>query len=309
MRIYVVGGLGFIGHNIVYHLAKQSEFNKITVIDNIDNYGILDIKEISSLHQERLNKIKHFTNVQIQYKDITDDLDITDANVIIHLAGYPRAKAVNVNPTRAANVMISGTVRLCEIANKCRARMIFISSSMVYGDWKSIKARETDEATPNTLYGLLKLQAEEIVKMLCKHYLIIRPSAVYGPCDVTDRVISKMFENAIQGKDIIVNGADNMLDFTYVDDIARGIVSTVNNVHWNYTVNMSNGQARSLGEAAALIKQITNSNSRIIYKGSDALFPSRGAQDITLSTKLFDFNPRVPLHVGLEELYKWLQTR
>lgn len=307
MKIYVVGGLGFIGHNVVDELALQYPHDEITVIDNCDDYSVLDSNELVVLHNERMNMLP--SRVRILTQDITNNLNFDDADVIIHLAGYPRAKAVNINPSRAANVMISGTVRLCELANKSNAKMIFISSSMVYGDWKSIKAKETDETTPNTLYGLLKLQAEEIVKMMCKRYLIIRPSAVYGPRDVTDRVISKMFQNAMQGKDIIVNGADNMLDFTYVDDIAVGIVSTVHSNHLNHTVNMSNGQARSLGEAASLIKLITNSNSNIIYKTSDSLFPSRGAQDITLAKSLFDFSPRVQLQHGLEELYTWLLNR
>lgn len=307
MKIYVIGGLGFIGHNVVDEIALQYPHDDITIIDNCDDYSILDSTELVALHTERMNMLP--SRIKILGYDITNPIDFDDADVIIHLASYPRAKAVNVNPSRAANVMISGTVRLCELANKCNAKMIFISSSMVYGDWKSIKAKETDETTPNTLYGLLKLQAEDIVKMMCKRYLIIRPSAVYGPRDVTDRVISKMFQNAMQGKDIIVNGADNMLDFTYVDDIALGIANTVHSNHVNYTVNMSNGQARSLGEAASLIKIITNSSSNIIYKASDSLFPSRGAQDITLAKKLFDFNPRIPLQYGLEELYSWLKQK
>jgi nucleoside-diphosphate-sugar epimerase len=306
MTIYVVGGLGFIGHNVVYKLAKMHPYSRITIIDNLDNYELLDTVELASLHAERLEIINGFAN-KIDYKDITDNLSITHADTIIHLAGYPRAKAVLMNPTRAANVMISGTVRLCEIANKSNANMIFISSSMVYGDWKRFKANEEDETTPNTLYGLLKLQAEQIVKKMCRRYIIIRPSAVYGPRDVTDRVISKMFFSAMRDENIIVYGADNMLDFTYVDDIAEGIASTVYSHHSNVTVNMSNGQARSLGEAAALIKQITTSKSNIIYKDRDELFPSRGAQDITLAKKLFNFEPRVPLQVGLEELYKWLK--
>ncbi len=306
MTIYVVGGLGFIGHNVVYKLAKMHPYSRITVIDNLDNYGMLDTVEIASLHAERLECVSGFAN-KIEYRDITDNLNFTDADTIIHLAGYPRAKAVLMNPTRAANVMIGGTVRLCELANKCNSKMIFISSSMVYGDWKSNKAVETDATTPNSLYGLLKLQAEDIIKLMCRRYLIIRPSAVYGPRDVTDRVISKMFEAAMRDENIIVHGADNMLDFTYVDDVAEGIASTVYSHHSNVTVNMSNGQARSLGEAAALIKQITNSKSNIIYKGSDELFPSRGAQDITLAKKLFNFEPKIPLHDGLEELYRWLK--
>jgi UDP-glucose 4-epimerase len=99
---------------------------------------------------------------------------------------------------------------------------------MVYGDFKD-DVTEDAECQPQGQYGILKLAGEWFVKDYARRtnlaYTIIRPSAVYGPLDVEDRVISKFILNAMRGIPLKVNGAGETLDFTYVDDAADGIVA------------------------------------------------------------------------------------
>lgn len=305
MKIYVIGGLGFIGHHVTAKLKNLG--HECVIVDNHENYGILNRKELYDLYQER----RAFMGpVNEQYRDIRLPFNFTDADAIIHLASYPRAKAVDLNITKAAEVMLGGTVKLCEAANNHGAKMIFISSSMVYGDWVDKYVYENQLCNPKSLYGIMKLQGEQLTKAICpNNYLIIRPSAVYGPRDVTDRVVSLMFKAAMNNNPIRVEGADNLLDFTYVDDLAEGITAAVLSNHKCCTVNMSSSNARSLGELAELIKQITGTTTQINYTEHNARYPKRGAQDIQIAKSLFEFTPSTTLEEGLAKTYEWLKKR
>ena len=99
---------------------------------------------------------------------------------------------------------------------------------MVYGDFKNKSVKENDETNPKDLYGIMKLAGENITIGLCQlfniPFSIIRPSAVYGPTDINHRVSQIFLEKAIKKEKIVLYGKDEMLDFTYVDDIAEGII-------------------------------------------------------------------------------------
>lgn len=302
MKILLAGGMGFIGHVVTQMLLRDG--HECTVIDSFENYGILDDTELLKVHTERWALIEKAHVLQFDISKLTS---IQPADVIINLASFPRAKAVELNPARASESMHVGTVKLCDVAKKNNAKMIFISSSMVYGDWKGQFAAEYDIPNPKGLYALMKLQGEQLVKTMCPdNYLIIRPSAVYGPRDVTDRVISLMFKAAMSGNPIKVEGPDNVLDFTYVDDIAQGIVTAATGNHSQLTVNMSGGKGHTLLELATLIKSITNSDSEILIAEHNSRYPNRGAQNIELAKLTFGFNPSVELRDGLQRYYDWL---
>lgn len=304
MKIYIAGGLGFIGH-VVTMLLKDLG-HECVIIDTYEDYGILNNSELISVYAERLTLLKSPLVIQNSISKISN---IRDADVIIHLASFPRAKAVDVNPVRASDAMHVGTVNLCEIARKNSVKMIFISSSMVYGNWQEDLAREVHTPNPKGLYALMKLQGEQLVKAMSDNYVIIRPSAVYGPRDVTDRVVSLMFKAAMTNNIIKVEGPNNVLDFTYVDDIAHGIVAAATSDVKNVTVNMSRGQGKTLLELANLIKTITNTKSEIVLSEHNDRYPRRGAQDIALAKSLFNFYPNVDLEEGLTNYYKWLTSR
>jgi nucleoside-diphosphate-sugar epimerase len=136
-------------------------------------------------------------------------------------------------------------------------------------------------------------------------HVIIRPSAVYGPLDVEDRVISKFLLTAMRGEVIQVNGANETLDFTYVDDAAAGIVAAAVSSVENKTYNITKSHSKTLLEAAELAVSIVGTGS-INVRDRDLDFPSRGALNIDAARQDLGYNPQVDIEEGFEIYHQWL---
>ena len=311
MKILVTGGLGLIGHNVVQRLeAKEHE---VIITDTRTTYGIIPQTELDYLMSERLKKI---SGNNIYRTDITDAEDFDrlvnkhKPEVIIHMASFPRQKVVNANPAWGSRVMMEGLINVCESAKKHRVdRVVYISSSMVYGDFED-QVLEDDECNPIGQYGIMKLTGENIVKDYHRRgafdYAVIRPSAVYGPLDVEDRVVAKFMLSAMRGGVLHVNGAGETLDFTYVDDAADGVVAAATRItSANKTYNITKSHSVSLLEAAEMIVKIVGQGT-IECRDKDEDFPSRGALNIDRARTILGFDPQVDVEQGFQNYYKWL---
>lgn len=311
MKILVTGGHGFIGHNVVQQL--QAKNIAVSVIDNHTNYGIIPQAEIDYLIAERVKKLQaheHY-KINIAESDIVDRIfDQEQPNTVIHMASFPRQKAVNANPAAGADVMMRGLINLLESAAKHKVeRFVYVSSSMVYGEFKD-QVLEDAECQPQGQYGIMKLAGEWLVKDYARRtgmeYVIIRPSAVYGPLDVEDRVVAKFMTAAMQGKTLKVNGAGETLDFTYVDDVAVGIVSAATRImSRNNIYNITKSCSVSLLNAAEKIVSLVG-NGTIAVKDRDTNFPSRGALNIDRARTILGYNPKVDIEEGFQKYYEWL---
>ena len=313
MNILVTGGLGLIGHNVVARLEQKE--HDVIITDTRTNYGIIPQSEIDYLMAERLKKISGNNIYQI---------DITDANniewliakhkpqVIIHMASFPRQKVVNANPAWGSRVMMEGLINVCESAKKHGVeRVVYISSSMVYGDFAD-QVEEDYDCKPIGQYGIMKLTGEDIVKDYHRRgafdYAIIRPSAVYGPLDVEDRVVAKFMLTAMRGGVLNVNGAGETLDFTYVDDAADGIVAAATRIMArNNTYNITKSHSVSLLAAAEMIVKIVGQGT-IECRDKDADFPSRGALNIDRARTILGYDPQVDVEEGFQNYYDWLSN-
>lgn len=313
MKILVTGGLGLIGHNVVRLLEDQG--HEVFVTDTRTNYGIIPQHEVDYLIQERRKKIKtdRIHSIDISDKDGVDWLlRHYQPDLVIHLASFPRQKVVNANPQLGSRSMSEGLLNLLECSTKHNIKkFVYISSSMVYGDFDE-DVRENAPCCPIGQYGILKLAGEWLVKDYTRKtgmfHTIIRPSAVYGPLDVEDRVISKFLLTAMRGGVIKVNGASETLDFTYVDDAAQGIVSAAlsDNAN-NKTYNITKSHSWSLLKAAELSVKIVGQGT-IEVREKDADFPSRGALNIDAARQDFEFDPKVDIDQGFQIYHDWLIT-
>lgn len=312
MRILVTGGLGLIGHNVVKKLENLG--HEIFITDTRTNYGIISQSEIDYLISERLKSIKteKIHRIDISEKDSVEWLfRHYQPEAIIHLASFPRQKVVNANPALGARVMSEGLLNLLEACVKYNCnRFLYTSSSMVYGDFKDYVTEEAD-CRPQGQYGIMKLAGEWLIKDYHRKgidYTIFRPSAVYGPLDVEDRVISKFLLTAMRGGVLKVNGVNETLDFTYVDDAANGIVQALLSENTkNKIYNITKSHSKTLYEAAQLAVKLVGKGT-IEVREKDEDFPSRGALDITKARKDFGFDPQIDIDQGFEIYYNWIKN-
>ena len=318
MKILVTGGLGFIGHNVVRVL--ESFRHEVAIIDNKSDYGIIPQAELDYLMVERLCRIQTRT---IYNCDISDESGVSVAlnyfkpDIIIHLASFPRQKVVNANPQWGSRTMSEGLLNLLEASVKHNVKkFVYISSSMVYGNFGKHEffdgMDEAADCRPLGQYGIMKLAGEWLVEDYGRQhnmdYTIIRPSAVYGPYDVEDRVVSKFLLTAMRGGEIKVNGANDELDFTYVDDAAMGIaLAAISEDTKNTTYNITRGQSRTLLDAAELAVKIVGEGT-IRVNPRDNNFPSRGQLNTLRARSDFGYYPEVNIEEGFQEYYDWLKN-
>jgi len=313
MNILVTGGLGLIGHNVVRRLQAQG--HTVSIIDTKTNYDIIPQEEIDHLIAQRsqgLDLTKYYCLDIVNKWTIESCFSVDKPEIVIHMASFPRQKVVNAHPGRGSRTMSEGLLNLLDHSNTYGVRkFIYISSSMVYGDFKD-DVTEDAECKPQGQYGILKLAGEWLVKDYARRtnlaYTIIRPSAVYGPLDVEDRVISKFILNAMRGIPLKVNGAGETLDFTYVDDAADGIVAAaLSDRTDNKTYNITKSHSHSLLDAANLAVKVAG-KGEIIVGNRDLDFPSRGALNIDAARRDFGFDPKVDVAEGFQNYYNWLKN-
>ena len=194
-------------------------------------------------------------------------------------------------------------------------KFVYVSSSMVYGDFEDtvgIGVSESHATNPIGQYGIMKLAGEWLTRDYTRRtgmgHVVIRPSAVYGPLDVEDRVVSRFLTTAMRRGIIQVNGGTESLDFTYVDDVARGIAqATVSDEAWNTTYNITRGCARTLKEAAQLAINIAQGGSMRV-NDPDQSFPSRGTLNTSRAQLDFGYQPVVDIEQGFRTYYEWLNN-
>jgi UDP-glucose 4-epimerase len=314
MNILVTGGSGFIGHNVVRGLEQLQ--HSCSILDNQTTYGVVPQEHMTALHAER--RALYSAPVHgIDLASTTNSIDWMVAHykpeIVIHMASFPRQKVVSADPAWGSQVMMTGLMQLLEAAKKHHVRrFVYISSSMVYGDFvKDIG--EDDPCNPIGQYGIMKLAGEWLVKDYARRtdmeYTIIRPSAVYGPRDIEDRVVSRFLIAAMQKQTLRVMGEREMLDFTYVDDAVAGIIgATLSEKTANRTYNITRSASHTLLQAAQLAIATVGGVGNIVCEGKNAEYPSRASLKINRAQEDFGYDPTVDIEQGFELYYDWLKN-
>lgn len=315
MKILVTGGMGFIGHNVVNQLESQG--HECYIVDNLSDYGFIPSEEIGHLILERQQFIKSPLDVVDIKKTSALDAIFSSfkPDTVLHLASLPRQKIVNNTPKEGVKVMIQALVDLLFLAGKYRTqRFVYVSSSMVYGDMSYSWTPEYASCQPKGQYAIFKYTGELLVKDWAqarkKEYVILRPSAVYGERDVEDRVISKFVKQALLNDVLTVRGHKEIMDFTHVEDCAKGITAaTISDKSANQTFNITKSSLKlhTILEAAEHVVSITGSG-KIQITDRDTTFPSRANLDIKAARNAFDYDPSIDLESGLKRYIDWVKS-
>tara|TARA_B100001093_G_C26847865_1_gene1023720 strand:+ start:1052 stop:2011 length:960 start_codon:yes stop_codon:yes gene_type:complete len=313
VKFLITGGLGFIGTKIIEKLSNEG--HSITVVDNKDTYGIITAKGLAELIKWRTRNWDHSKvqtiNGDLLERDICLKAFRHKPEVVIHLATYPRAKVVDNDPIVGIPKVIDTTTNLLWHSSKFGAKkFVYVSSSMVYGDFID-GTREESDTKPQNIYGEAKLTGERLTKLFAKrdglNYVIVRPSGVYGPGDLPDRVVSKFFAKAMKNEIIELHNGENKVDFTYRQDAAYGIIKAAESDVANTSFNITAGNATSLRTLAETIIDITGSKSEVQDVGMHKLYPMRGTLDISRAKDLLEYEPKFTLRQGLQSYYDWIR--
>jgi nucleoside-diphosphate-sugar epimerase len=311
MKYLVTGGAGFIGHNVVRFLEQQG--HDVRIVDTCTDYGFVPPQELDYLIKHRTQRISSSVG-KIDIRD-TNSLNVLftlfNPDVVIHMASFPRQKVVNQNPILGSDVMTTGLLNMLELSKKYQVKkFVYISSSMVYGDF-SWRITERETCHPIGQYGIMKYMGEKLVEDYSRQgyfeHVIIRPSAVYGEWDVEDRVVSKFMTQAMRGETLRVKGANEVLDFTYVEDTAMGIVlaATKDQAKSNtYNITRSEDRQYTLKDAAELAIAIAGQGSLEITD-RDMSFPQRGRLDISRAVSDLGYSPQVNVEQGFRKYHQW----
>ena len=299
-KVLLIGGGGFIGTWLGTKFLEHGW--EVTVLDDFRNQGLdhyedclIKVVDSEAFHGKRIITTSLLDPMH------TDNALAMQPDVVVYLAGASTVEDAAGGPDafQESNMALMNALASCEIHCDKSPHFVYISSSMVYGDFKSEPVTENHSLNPVNMYGAMKVAGEKLVGVSGLPHTIIRPTAVYGAYDSHDRVIKKFCVAALLGKTLEVRGRGK-LDFTHVSDTVEGIFLAAANFQFkaghriNKVYNISAGNAISILEAAQTIASCSEREALVAYYEDevDSSRPRRGALDISKARQELGYNPQ-----------------
>lgn len=327
MKIVLVGGAGFIGHNLALKLKELGA--QVDVIDSLQVNNLYSFSTATAdapnrdlyikIINERLDLMRN-AGIPLHLQDARDYHALSrmiadiSPDVIIQLAAVSHANKSNKDPFSTFDHSLRTLENALDAARGCNVKhFIFFSSSMVYGNFNGSAVTEESVCNPIGIYGALKFAGEKMViaynQVFNLPYTIIRPSALYGERCVSRRVGQIFLENAVSGQDVTIHGdGTDALDFTYIQDLIQGVVKAIEHPNAvNQIFNMTCGQGREIREMAELVKK-NFPGINIKYLPKDALMPDRGTLSVEKARTMIGYAPAFPLEKGYQQYIDWYKN-
>jgi nucleoside-diphosphate-sugar epimerase len=309
----LIGGAGFIGSWLARKLEEQN--HSVLIYDAFVQYISPLETDYNQVLKDRLQGVE----AEVVRGDIRDSYHLRKAvsefqpHSIVHLAAIPIANMTDVHSEEACSSIIQGTANCLEAVRDTKwfKRFVYVSSSMIYGDFDDIPCKEHSSKQPKELYGGFKYAGEIITETYVRRFdfesCIIRPSSVYGLGDVNRRVIQTFIERARKKEPIVIHN-DNKFDFTYVKDIADGLATAATSPYGrNKVFNVTYGEGRTLKEVAEIVCQYFP--TEIVYQPREEEHrPVRGRLDTSSAYALLEYEPKFNLEKGIHEYVFFLNS-
>lgn len=301
MKVIVTGGAGFIGSHLVDALIERDD--EVFVIDNFSTGKKENVNPKAMLFEFDIRRIYLKYIFQI-FKGI---------DYIFHLAALPRVQYSVDHPIETNAVNINGTLNVIALAVLLDVkRLIYSSSSSIYGNQPVLPLREDMPANPLSPYALQKFAAERYCQMLCNPGNIRRLNGavclryfnVYGPrqsdCDSYSSVIGTFLKNKKAGAASVIYGGSQTRDFTWVGDVVKAniLAAESDKVICGEVINIGGGANYSIDQLSEMI------GGSYIHKPAKAGEPLHTLADISKARALLGWEPAITLEEGITELKK-----
>ena len=302
MRVLITGGAGFIGSHLCEHFIQTT------------NHEVICMDNLSSGRRTNIDKFlghKQFTFLEA---DINTHIFSNEFVVdeIYHMACPASPQFYQKDPLRTLQTNFVGTSNMLILATHCKAKMLFTSTSEVYGSPKFSPQQESywgnvNPVGPRSCYD----EGKRIAETLCIEYHkafgtkvhICRIFNTYGPnLDPEDgRVVSNFLKQAERNEPITIYGTgEQTRSFCYVTDLINGFIKLMSSEYY-MPVNLGNPNEMTIRELAKVIIDLTKSKSKIEYKPLPQDDPERRNPDISLAKSLLGWEPKIGIEEGIVE--------
>lgn len=308
MRAIVTGAAGFIGSHLAERLVADGD--DVVGIDSFSTYYD-DTSKRANVHAIGS---EGFTLIEEDLLETDLDALLGDVDVVYHLAGQPGVRASwGQTFDEYVHANISATQRLLEAARKKPdLRVVYASSSSIYGDAETFPTHEDTLPHPRSPYGVTKLAAEHLCRLYASNYglstVSLRFFTVYGPRQRPDMAFTRFLRAARDGDPLTVYGdGEQIRDFTYVSDIVGALVRAGGaTVPAGSVFNVSGGGSHSVNEVLAQMVDITGRSLDIRREGTARGDVRRTSADVSAISHALGWRPRVPLAEGLRAQWEWV---
>jgi len=244
-KILITGHNGFIGS----HLVKS-----------LSNYSLIGVSE-------KIYKKNKITQIKKNITRLTINDIPKDIFCIIHLAALTDVKFCQDNPIKCFDVNINGTLNILEITKQLGSKLIFLSTSHVYGTPKKIPISEEHPTHPESIYSGSKLAGEILCETYSKSYnldiSILRLFSVYGPNSPPHLVTSRIMSQFLSKNPILIGNTFPKRDFIFIDDVINVISYILTNSSGFNIFNVGSGKSYSILDLCNILKKISDKNPKI----------------------------------------------
>jgi UDP-glucuronate 4-epimerase len=313
-HVLVTGAAGFIGSHLSEALVARGD--QVVGVDNFDPFYSRAEKE-RNLRKARAHSRFAFHPIDILETDRVAGL-LTPETVIVHLAAKPGVRPSLADPAGYARANVEGTAALLAAARAAGvSRFVFGSSSSVYGDDTPAPFREdATAAQPLSPYAATKRAGEFLVQSLAPIYgfrsAALRFFTVYGPRQRPDLAIHAFARRILAGETITLFGdGSQSRDYTFCDDIVAGIIGAI---EWTGTAqvgmepfNLGGNQPVPLRDMVAKLGRALGREPRIQWAPMQPGDVQHTYADLSKSSTMLGYRPRVPFEEGLRRFATWLE--
>jgi UDP-glucuronate decarboxylase len=298
-RILVTGGAGFIGSHLIRDLLERGD--AVVCLDNLFSGRRQNVEPF--LSHERFSLLEH---------DICDPIPSMQVDAIFHLACPASPPHYQFDPVKTRKTNFYGTLNVLELARETGARVLFASTSEVYGDPEVHPQPESYRGNVSitgirSCYDVGKMDAEGLCFDFMREYgvdiRVIRIFNTYGPNMREDdgRVVSNFIAQALRGNDLTIYGDGSQTrSFQFITDLVRGMRMVMAKDDFTGPVNIGNPIEFTIRELAEkVLAAIPSSTSRVVTMPLPADDPTQRKPDISYAKSALDWSPTVPIEEGL----------
>ena len=300
----ITGGAGFLGSNLAKKLLEANE--EVICLDNFFTGRKNNIEQF--LNNPKFKCIDH---------DVVEPIDI-DVDKIWHLACPASPINYQRDPIKTTRTSFLGTYNMLELAHKKQAKLLFASTSEVYGDPKVHPQSESYNGNVNTT-GVRSCydEGKRIAETLCFDFgriknckvRIVRIFNTYGPGMQPDdgRVVSNLIVQALKGEELTIYGnGEQTRSFCYVDDLIEGFILAMNS-NYKMPINLGNPKEVSINKLSQIITKKINKDLKIIYKDLPEDDPTQRCPEIDLAKKELGWQVKINLDIGLDKTIEYFK--